>query len=257
VNPGIAGTLRTLLLAFGLSSVAAGVAALLGESWIEGLAEGEAGLLAWAGYLLVHEPPKDLPPLAYYCLFFGGMLLAQWLFLRPRGDWTVPLAEQARPMKSAIAVAAFMAALLSIGAIAVAVEPFNETAWWALLADASDWLRQDRSGELPVAWYALLLGAWALWAAIFWLYWREAERFSQLGRMIAGLIAGSFLELLVAIGVYAWDPHKEECWCARGSFTGIVFGATVMIWAFGPGLLLLFLRRQRERNARKAARGSA
>jgi hypothetical protein len=28
------------------------------------------------------------------------------------------------------------------------------------------------------------------------------------------------------------------------SYTGLVFGATVMIWAFGPGLLFLFLREQ-------------
>lgn len=38
-------------------------------------------------------------------------------------------------------------------------------------------------------------------------------------------------------------------WCARGSYTGIVFGATVLIWAFGPALLPLFLR-QRELRCR-------
>ncbi len=49
-----------------------------------------------------------------------------------------------------------------------------------------------------------------------------------------------------------------------GSYAGLVLGATVMIWAFGPGLLFLFLREARYRTERlavshsyrSAARGS-
>jgi hypothetical protein len=68
--------------------------------------------------------------------------------------------------------------------------------------------------------------------------------------MINSLITGSIMDLFVAIGVYAWNPQQDDCWCARGAYTGLVLGATVMIWLFGPGIILLFLRRQRERSAR-------
>ena len=41
---------------------------------------------------------------------------------------------------------------------------------------------------------------------------------------------------------FQWNPHDEDCWCARGSWTGLVFGGTVLIWAFGPALIPLFFR---------------
>ena len=84
---------------------------------------------------------------------------------------------------------------------------------------------------------------------MFFVYWRQGDRATQMGKMIRGLIAGSLLETFIAIGVYAWNPHREECYCARGSYTGLVFGATVLLWCFGPGVVLLFLR-ERERRDR-------
>jgi hypothetical protein len=47
--------------------------------------------------------------------------------------------------------------------------------------------------------------------------------------------------------VYVWKTDEDDCWCARGSYTALVFSATVMLWAFGPGLLFLFLREARYR----------
>jgi hypothetical protein len=72
--------------------------------------------------------------------------------------------------------------------------------------------------------------------------------------MARGLIIGSVLELIVAAGVFIWKTDEDNCWCARGSYTGLVFGATVMIWAFGPGLLFLFLREQAYRRPPPAGR---
>jgi hypothetical protein len=65
--------------------------------------------------------------------------------------------------------------------------------------------------------------------------------------MAHALLVGSILELLVATGVYVWKTDEDNCWCARGSYTALVFSATAMLWAFGPGLLFLFLREARYR----------
>ena len=92
-----------------------------------------------------------------------------------------------------------------------------------------------------------MLAVWAIWAAVFFVYWRSGDRYTQWTRIIRALVAGSFLELFVATGVYVWNPHKEECYCARGSYTGLVFGGTVLLWAFGPGIILLFLRERYRR----------
>jgi hypothetical protein len=65
------------------------------------------------------------------------------------------------------------------------------------------------------------------------------------GRVIRGLIAGSVLELFVAVPIYA--TRQDECYCARGSYAGLVFGTTVLLWAFGPGVFLLFVKEKHRR----------
>ena len=165
-------------------------------------------------------------------LFLGMLLVTQWMFLRPRRGWKVLVAEAARPMKTAIAAGAFMAMMLSFGAIAISMELFGV---WGKVAGDEEW----------AMW---LVGAvavlWILWAIVFYAYWRKGTRLQQLQAMARGLIAGSILELIVAIGVFVWKSDSDNCYCLRGSYTGLIFGATVMIWAFGPGLIFLFLREQ-------------
>jgi hypothetical protein len=167
--------------------------------------------------------------------FLGVLLLAQWMFLRPRRGFLLGLGETARPMRTAVVAAGFLAMMLTVGAIATLLEL---TDLWNEVVDNG--------------WYVPAAAAvvWLVWAVVFFAYWRRGTRFEQLRRMAKGLIAGSVLELLVAAGVYAWKPDTDDCWCARGSYTGLVLSATVMIWAFGPGLIFLFLREARYSRAK-------
>jgi hypothetical protein len=165
-------------------------------------------------------------------LFFGTLLLAQWMFLRPRRNWKIRMAETGRPLTTAVAAAAFMAMMLSFGAFAVLAEIFG--IWDDVVND--DW------------WQSLVginLVLWLLWAVVFHFRWKNGTRFDQLEAMVKGLITGSALELVVAAGVFVWKTDEEDCYCARGSYVGLVFAGTVLLWAFGPGLLFLFLREAR------------
>jgi len=191
---------------------------------------GEEGLFQRLGFEL--ELAGTAANLAMYS---GFILLAQWLFLRPRQNWRVSLTETGRPMRTAVLVAAFMAALITMGMGASLLD-----------LTRSNWL--DKIGSLT-GFYTIIGVLWMGWAVIFYLHWRQHDRWTRLTWMINSLIAGSILELMVAIGVYAWNPQNENCWCARGAYTGLIFGATVMIWLFGPGIILLWLYRQ-ERAAR-------
>jgi len=166
-------------------------------------------------------------------LFLGFILLTQWLFLLPRRHWRVRLAETGRPMKTSVITAALMAALLSMG-------------MGATMLDISRRNWMDQIGDLP-GFYGILLVLWGFWALVFYLHWRGKDRLSRLRWMINSLITGSIMDLFVAIGVYAWNPQKDDCWCARGAYTGLILGATIMIWLFGPGIILLFLHRQQAR----------
>jgi hypothetical protein len=119
-------------------------------------------------------------------LFLGLLLVTQWMFLRPRRGWKVQVADTARPMRTAVAAAAFMAMMLSFGAIAVSMELFGV---WDDVA--------GRSGRTLVGAVVVL---WLLWTIVS-LRTGEGARFEQLRTMLVDPIVRS-TELFVAVGVF-------------------------------------------------------
>lgn len=185
---------------------------------------------------IVHEPTKASYA-AELLLFLGIILLAQWAYLRPARGWTERVVEEGRPLGRAICVAAFMAALLSGGAVALLLEIPD---WWDAVLEA-------RAGYL---WFWIaFVPVWGSWAFLFWRYWRDGDEYTRLGRMIRGLVAGSFLEMFVALPVQRFVTQSRTCYCSRGSYTTLVLAGTVLLWAFGPGIVLLYAR-ERYRRAR-------
>ena len=172
-------------------------------------------------------------------LLVGLLLLAQWWFLRPGRAWTARLAAEGRPLKGAVLTAAAMAMLLTVGAVVLILEVPD---WWEPIAATHD-------PKVAAGTVAAMLLLWGLWAWVFAVYWRQGDRYTQLGRMIRGLVAGSLLEVLVAVPVHIWAARQRECYCYRGSYTTLVLAGVVLLWAFGPGIALLFMR-ERYRQAR-------
>lgn len=195
--------------------------------------------LEFAGVL---GTPATLPPLeklgepwnfiANGLIWAGLLLLMQWLFLRPVGKWRIRLADKGRPMRSAVAAAAFAAMLLTVGLLATLLELPN--LWQHVVTD--EWL-------FCLLW-GVMLSLWGVWAGVFYMYWQAGDQYTQLTRMIRGLLAGSAVQGLIATGVYAANPHQENCYCVKGSYTGLIFGGSALLVCFGPGILLLFLREQ-------------
>lgn len=215
--------------------------------------------VAWPGWELLPSDPRTgaglLGVIGFYCQelwaywlvvagYFGLFLGTQWLFLSPQGNWRVRLGQTGRPLRRSVVVAAFWAAVLSVGLCATVAEVARV---WQKLAFREDSIEQPRYWPALVA----LAASWTIWAAVFFAYWRRGDRMTQLQRMLRGLLAGSILELLIAAPVHAWALRsadgEEECYCVRGSYTGLVLGGTVLLWTFGPGLVLLFLREKARR----------
>lgn len=170
-------------------------------------------------------------------LVVGLLLLAQWAFLRPAKAWTARLAVKGRPLTSAVISAAAMGMLLTVGVITLLLELPNL------------WKTVFKSGwGIAAVWSAMLL-LWGAWALIFLVYWRQGDRYTQLGRMIRALVAGSLVEVFVAVPVHVWATRQRECYCERGTYVTLVFAATVLFWAFGPGIILMYMR-ERYRCAR-------
>ncbi len=105
---------------------------------------------------------------------------------------------------------------------------------------------------LPKDWQSIMLvlapvGSWLFWAAVFWhLAGRKSQSpFSQ--RVLQYLLAGSVLELLVAISAHVVSRRRGDCCAPFFSFWGIVAGVGVAFMCFGPGIVFLFTKRVRQK----------
>jgi len=89
--------------------------------------------------------------------------------------------------------------------------------------------------------------AWAGWG---WLFWRYAQApdddTSRLSRIMRWLLGGSTAELLVAVPCHVYVRHKDYCCAGLNTFVGLGVGLAVLLFAFGPGVFFLFVRRARE-----------
>jgi len=165
-------------------------------------------------------------------LMIGLLFLLQWAFLRPSKGWTIQLATEGRPLKSSIIAAGIMSMLLTTGLIALLLELPN---WWEPIMNIDSHLQ----AILP---WCVMIVIWGVWTWIFFTYWKQGDRYTQLGKMIRGLVVGSILEIVVAVPVHVWAVRQRECYCCRGTYTTLILAGTVLIWVFGPGIILLYMR---------------
>lgn len=180
----------------------------------------------------------------YLALF----LLTQWMFLVPRGRWRIEMLGGG-PITPRFAIAAGMIAmLLTIGLIATLMELPD---WWTaatLVTPVTAEPGSDFTQDFRAVWIVMGL-LWAGWAVVFYSYARTLDRWTATTRVLRALIAGTMLEMMIAAPAHAWVIHErgEDCYCRRGSYTGVVFGCTAIVWLFGPGVLLLLAREKRRR----------
>lgn len=256
-----ANRIRLVILVAGVVYTLAAVAWMILPEFYRGGEFTPAGLVGTP--FLFGNPDTSLltTPLSTYAanvlLVLGLLLLAQWAILRPGRGLARRLAARGRPLRSSVIAAAAMAMLLTVGFATLVLEmtgAWGEPApkpsathsfWWEMFFS----LLLGGGGGQPskpdytlVYWWGVMLVLWAVWTWVFWIYWRQGDRYTQTGKMIRALVAGSLLEALVAVPVHIMVTRQDDCYCARGTYVTLVFSGTVLLWAFGPGIILLYMR---------------
>jgi len=182
----------------------------------------------------VYPGNRELENVINAILILGAVVNTQWLFLCPRGQLAIRFDAEGRPLVRSIIVAALLFTLLSTAMAATLLELLG---WWDVT-------------NLAVVW--MVMGVvWIVWTFIFYVYWRGKERKTYIIKTLKWLFGGSILELLVATPVHAmvWKRAANNCYCSQGSYTGLVLGGVVLLWTFGPGLLLLFMYEKQRRES--------
>jgi hypothetical protein len=101
------------------------------------------------------------------------------------------------------------------------------------------------SAAMDAIWVALPL-VWLGWGVLFGVmaFRTTPERFA--GRLYKTLLAGSALELLVAIPMHMVVRQRGYCCAGFGTGLGIGIGLLVMLVALGPAIVFLFYRRYQQ-----------
>ena len=80
---------------------------------------------------------------------------------------------------------------------------------------------------------------------------RSFDRGTWNDRVYQTLLAGSVLELFVAIPMHLVVRRRTECCAGMMTALGIGVGVTVMLIALGPAVFFLFYRRYRQAYVRR------
>jgi hypothetical protein len=108
-----------------------------------------------------------------------------------------------------------------------------------------EWLKftSDASGWAVVGIAAF---SWVLWSFIFWRMAAATDPASIASRLHRWLLAGSVLELLVAVPTHIAVRQRRECCAGIATGLGICAGVAVMLLSFGPSIGFLYYRRWKQ-----------
>lgn len=198
------------------------------------LAMGYAGTPAMITNLGIFVEVESFAPYIFFAALF---FFTQWIFLCPRDLWKIRVADKPVKMKRRAIGAGFAAVLLTMGLFYSVLDLFKFD--FEGISDMSDGVR-----GIQLLFFSIPAVVWVVWAVVFSIYFKRSG-FVPVRKIIRGLIVGSILEMIVSVPIFV--TSKEDCYCLRGSYAGIVLGVTVILWVFGPGVFLLFLREKRRR----------
>lgn len=101
--------------------------------------------------------------------------------------------------------------------------------------------------------FILFFGSWFFWAYFFLAKYMGNLPGKFMKKTISTLLAGSVLELIIAIPSHVIMRSRGDCCAPAFSYFGIMLGTTVLLFSFGPGILFLYLKRMKDKKLTKKA----
>lgn len=172
-----------------------------------------------AGYLVAAS--------AYFLVVFGGG--ASLLVIPVRATWATP--DRKRRIWLPLIGSGLLAALVFAGFALAASELVLGT---------------KGADSVALAVLAAIPFVWLVWGVVFWLVSRSTDPLTWNGRLYKSLLAGSVLELLVAVPMHLIVRRRDECCAGMYTATGIGVGLIVAVIALGPAVFFLFFRRHKQ-----------
>ncbi len=183
-----------------------------------------------AGEVSLSDAPDFYTHLPWALPFFAVLGLIQLALLAVR----VPAAE-GRPIKRGHVFWTIFACLTAIAILIVG----SAAAVYETMQKTPD-LSWGQQWPIP---FGILAGIWLVWTFLFAFYAGHKPAEGLLAHLCRWLIAGSILELLIAVPTHIIARWRGYCCAGFLTVMGLAAGIAVMMLAFGPAVFALFLRR--------------
>ena len=180
-----------------------------------------------------------------YWVWIGVSMLGQVLLL------VVPVgAAERRPQRRRrllvpVITSAFLMGFVCISAIAAITAGI-----WGDHDDPILEIFGKEGGQILAALLVYLAVAWTVWGLVFRSFLKNPDPDALIRRLMRWLLAGSILELLVAMPSHVVVRQRGDCCAPAVTFWGIATGVTVMLMSYGPGVYFLFVKRMRDLRAK-------
>ncbi|MBN1489922.1 MAG: hypothetical protein JXA69_08395 [Phycisphaerae bacterium] len=92
-------------------------------------------------------------------------------------------------------------------------------------------------------WAVILLLAplsWLFWGGLFWALTVGRDNYHVVRKLFGWILSGTLLQLLATIPSHFIVTRRPGCLVGLLSGWGLVAGLFVLVWAFGPGVAILF-----------------
>ncbi|MBN1384827.1 MAG: hypothetical protein JW983_08105 [Elusimicrobia bacterium] len=208
--------------------------------------------MAYAGKDLAFlDPLATLKGKPFWTFFvFAITIISQLLFIFGIGTIDLCRPVRRRRLIAPVIIVSFMMAILVVALYFSMIELVE------LKIDNEHWFEYS---------FFIVMGlSWIIWGIIFFIKYKDIERYKVLKKLISTVIAGSLIELLAAVPSHIIVSRRPGCFVGILTACGISGGIIVMLWAFGPGIIFLFLREkyknipaspERERGEKTKAEG--
>ena len=197
--------------------------------WPELLASGLSTSGSFFGFLYTNDQPVLLNG-----LFALAFVLTQAAFLWSGGKLRIG-GSAPKPYRLAVSAAIFALAMsvLTMGLVSAVLEG----------VDRMDTSSRPGEGNFDDLLGGLLVANWIVWLPIAWFALRGVDRPTGLSRLAGLLLAGSWIEVAVALPIeLVRRGRHESCPCESGSWLALVFAGPILLWSIGPAVYLLYLR---------------
>ena len=190
----------------------------------------------WRGNGWLGKPvPADLVVWAFALLF----VLMQLMLFLPGSGWIARMAKRQRPKWPVVLAAALITGFLTAGTLATILQASDQ---WHEVFDSS-W--QVAPAKVTISTSTLMISSPVLFAAIWvlllaWL-WKHGTRFEQINVLTLTLGAASLLLVIFSLTIQRRSTISGVWWGpSAGSYTGLIFAGTVLLWAWTARHVLLF-----------------